>query len=128
MMSSQKQHLPSLATTISALGILLYCIGFLRIELELNNQRKRLNALENNPETKPPSSDSNVVKIIKDARGMYTVCSSCFTQPLNIVYNFMNSETSLTILKKKILCLLITIRSRLSVPVYVGSPCTLLGH
>ena len=72
-MASQKQHLPSFATTISALGILLYCNGFLRVELELNNQRKRLNALENNPETKPPSSDPDIVKIMKDARGMYTV-------------------------------------------------------
>ena len=69
-MTSQKQHLPSFATTISALGILLYCIGFLRVELELNNQKKRLNALENNPETKPPSSDSNNFKIVKDALGM----------------------------------------------------------
>ena len=102
-MTSQKQRLPSFATTISALGILLYCIGFLRIELELNNQKKRLNALENKPETEPPSSDSNIVKIIKDVRGMYKVCSSRFTQPLNIVYNFMNSKMSLTILKKNIL-------------------------
>ena len=70
-MTSQKQHLPSFATTISALGILLYCIGFLRVELELKNQKKRLNALENNQETKPQYSDSNIVKIIKDARGMY---------------------------------------------------------
>ena len=72
-MTSQNQHFPSFATTISALGILLYCIGFLRVELELNNQKKRLNVLENNPETKPPSGDSNIVKIIKDARGMYIV-------------------------------------------------------
>ena len=84
-MTSQKQHLPSFATTISALGILLYCIGFLRVELELNNQKKRLNALENNPETKPRYSDSNIVKIIKDARGMYTVCFSCLTLHFNIV-------------------------------------------
>ena len=124
-MTSQKQHFPSFATTVSALGILLYCIGFLRIELELNNQKKRLKALENNPETKPPSSDSNIVKIIKDVRGMYKIWSSRFTQPLNIVYNFINSKMSLTILKKNILrwlishhdltCLLITIRWRLSV-------------
>ena len=70
-MTSQKQLLPSFATTISALGILLYCIGFLRVELELNNQKKRLNALENNQETKPPSSDSNIV--IKDAGSMYSL-------------------------------------------------------
>ena len=102
-MTSQKQHLPSLATTVSTLGILLYCIGFLRVESELNNHKKRLNALENKLETKPPSSDSNIVKIIKDARGMYKVCSSRFTRPLNIVYNFMNSEMFLTVLKKNIL-------------------------
>ena len=85
-MTSQKRHFPSFATTVSALGILLYCAGFLRIELELNNQTKRLNALENKPETKPPSSDRNIVKIIKDTRGMYKVCSSRFTQPLNIKF------------------------------------------
>ena len=102
-MTSQKQHFPSFATTVSALGILLYCIGFSRIELELNNQKKRLNALENKPETKPPPGDPNIVKIIKDARGMYKVCSSRFTQPLIIVYSFINSERSLTILKKNIL-------------------------
>ena len=39
----------------------------------MNNQKKRLNVLENNPETKPPSGDSNIVRIIKDARGMYIV-------------------------------------------------------
>ena len=77
-MASEKQHLPSFANTISALGILLYCNGFLRVELELNNQRKRLNALENNPETKPPSSDPDIVKIIKDTCGMHTVSFVCF--------------------------------------------------
>ena len=85
-MASQKQHLPSFATTISALGILLYCVGFLRVELELNNQKKRLNALENNPETKLPSSDPDIVKIMKDACGMFLFlfCFVCFTQHLNI--------------------------------------------
>ena len=68
-----KPTLPFFCYHISALGILLYCIGFLRVELELNNQKKRLNALENNLETKPASGDSNIVKIIKDARGMYIV-------------------------------------------------------
>ena len=65
-----KTTLSFFATTISALGILLYCIGLLRIELELNNQKKRLNAIESNLETIPPSSASNRVKIIKDASGM----------------------------------------------------------
>ena len=69
---TQKQRFPSFATTISALGIILYCIGFLRVEIELNNQKERLFALENVAErTKPPSSDQRIVKIIKDVRGMY---------------------------------------------------------
>ena len=81
-MTSQKERFPSFATIISALGILLYCIGFLRVELELYNQKERLNALENSPETGPPSSDPNIVKVIRDACGLYTVCFSCFTQHL----------------------------------------------
>lgn len=69
---TQKQRFPSFATTISALGIILYCIGFLRVEIELNNQKERLFALENVAErTKPPSSDQRIVKIIKDVRGMH---------------------------------------------------------
>ena len=69
---TQKQGFPSFATTISALGIILYCIGFLRVEIELNNQKERLFALENVAErTKPPSSNQRIVKIIKDVRGMY---------------------------------------------------------
>ena len=69
---TQNQRFPSFATTISALGIILYCIGFLRVEIELNNQKERLFALENVAErTKPPSSDQRIVKIIKDVRGIY---------------------------------------------------------
>ena len=70
-MTDHKQRFPSFATTISALSIILYCVGFLRVELELNNQRERLQALENIPETEPPSSDRNIAKFIKVARGMY---------------------------------------------------------
>ena len=70
-MNAQKQRFPSIAATISALGIILYCVGFLRVELELKNQRERLQALENIPETEPPSSDRNIAKFIKVARGMY---------------------------------------------------------
>ena len=70
-MTAQKQRFPSFATTISALGIILYCVGFLRVELELNNQRERLQALENIAETEPPSGDPNIAKFIKVARGMY---------------------------------------------------------
>ena len=85
-MTAQKQRFPSIATTISALGIILYCVGFLRVELELKNQRERLQALESIKETEPPSSDQNIAKFIKVARGMYFSTSS------NAVVNFMPSE------------------------------------
>ena len=86
-MTAQKQRFPSIATTISALGIILYCVGLLRVESELNNQRKRLQALENIlAETEPPSSDPNIAKFVRVARGTYfSTCS-------NTVLNFMPSE------------------------------------
>ncbi|CAH3018139.1 unnamed protein product [Porites evermanni] len=52
-MASQKQSLPSFASILSVLSIVFYCAGFLRVELELNEQKMRINALENNEETKP---------------------------------------------------------------------------
>ena len=60
--------------------------------MELKNQRERLQALENISETKPPSSDPNIAKFIKVARGMYFSTSS------NTVLNFMPSEIVLPIL------------------------------
>ena len=47
-MASQKQSLPSFASIPSVLSIVFYGAGFLRVELELNEQRKRINDLENN--------------------------------------------------------------------------------
>ena len=52
MMASQKQSLPSFASILSVLSIVFYCAGFLRVELELNEQKKRINALESTEETK----------------------------------------------------------------------------
>ena len=79
-MTAQKQRFPSFASTISALGIILYCVGFLRVELELNNQRERLQALENIAETEPPSGDLNIAKFIKVTRGMYSFQCKNFMQ------------------------------------------------
>ena len=45
-MATQKQCAPSFATILSVLSIGFYCAGFLRVELELNEQKKRINALE----------------------------------------------------------------------------------
>ena len=67
-MACQKQSLPSFASILSVLSTAFYCTGFLRVELELNEQKKRINALENNQENKPrdvPNRD----KLIKNTHG-----------------------------------------------------------
>ena len=70
-MTTAKQHFPSFASTISALGIVLYCVGFLRVELEFKNQKKRLKSLENVPKSIDLSSSGPNVKVIKNPRSMY---------------------------------------------------------
>ena len=63
-MATQKQSAPSFATILSVLSIVFYCVGFLRVELELNEQKKRINALEIVAETEPPSSEAHSDAII----------------------------------------------------------------
>ena len=48
-MATQKQRMPSFASFLSVLSIVLYCAGFLRVELELHERKNRINArcLEN---------------------------------------------------------------------------------
>ena len=67
MMASQKQSLPSFASILSVLSIVFYCAGFVRVEFELNEQ-KRINALENNEET-TPSDVPNLNQLAKKSRG-----------------------------------------------------------
>ena len=62
----QKQSLPSFASIISVLSIVFYCVGFLRVELEMNEQKERISALENVAEAKPLVDDADI-KIIKNA-------------------------------------------------------------
>ena len=69
-MAVQKQSLPSFVSIISVLSIVFYCAGFLRVELELHEQKKRLNALESVAEAKSPSNDADL-EIIKNALGMF---------------------------------------------------------
>jgi len=66
-MAAGKQSFPSFASIISVLSIVFYCLGFLRTELELNDQKRRINALENVAENKP-SNHPDVTKLIKNAR------------------------------------------------------------
>ena len=69
MIASQKQSSPSFTSILSVLSIVLYCAGFLRVELELNEQ-KRINALENIEETKP-SDVPNLNKKTKSVAGKF---------------------------------------------------------
>ena len=67
-MASQEKSLPSFSSIISVLSIVLYGAGFLRVEFELNEQRKRIYALENIEETEP-SDAPNINKIVRNAGG-----------------------------------------------------------
>ena len=69
-MVSQKKSLPSFASILSVLSIVLYCAGFLRVEFELIEQRKRINALENIQKTKP-SEVPNLDKLMRNAGGKF---------------------------------------------------------
>ena len=81
MMASQKQSLPSFTSILSVLSIVFYCAGFLRVELELNEQKKRINALENNEET-TPSDVANLNQLAKKTRGKSFLFQ--FTKGMNI--------------------------------------------
>ncbi|KAL9967660.1 hypothetical protein ACROYT_G025940 [Oculina patagonica] len=61
-MAVQKQTMPSFASIISVLSIVFYCAGFVRVELELHEHKKRINALESDAEAKPPSNDPDIIK------------------------------------------------------------------
>ena len=67
-MVAQKQSMPSLATIISVLSIVFYCAGFLRVEQEIHEQKKRINALESVAEANAPSNNIDM-KTIKNAPG-----------------------------------------------------------
>ena len=71
-MTAQKQTWPSVASIISVLSIMLYCAGFFRVELELNEQKKRINALENIvAETAKPLSINGNANTIKNVPGKF---------------------------------------------------------
>jgi len=69
-MGVQNQSIPSFASIISVLSIVFYCAGFLRVELELHEQKERINALESVAEAKSPSSNADMT-IIKNHPGKF---------------------------------------------------------
>lgn len=72
-MTVQKSSFPSFASIVSILSVLLYCAGFLRVELDLKDQKNRINHLENIVKTNPPSNDGSIVKPIKNVPGKFMV-------------------------------------------------------
>ena len=78
-MVTQKQSLPSFASVLSLLSIVFYCAGFLRVELELNEQKKRINVLEDNGQTEPrPSFEPSLVDIPNTSSfGKFVNLKSC---------------------------------------------------
>ena len=68
MAAQESRSLPSFASIISVLSIVFYCVGFIRVELELNQHKKRLNDLESVAETEPTSNDPDK-KFISNAPG-----------------------------------------------------------
>ena len=66
MVTQKQSQFPSLASVLSVLSIVFYGAGFLRVELKLNEQKKRIDALENNRQTEPrPSFEPSLVDIPK---------------------------------------------------------------
>ncbi|XP_068755522.1 uncharacterized protein [Montipora capricornis] len=65
-MNSPKQSLPSFASIVSVLSIVFYCAGFLRIEFELSEHKKKINAIESVVEVQPPTSRSNFIQTTKN--------------------------------------------------------------
>ena len=72
-MTAQKQSLPSFASILSVLSIVFCCAGFLRVELELNEQKKRIDTLERVAETKPSSYVPDLEKLTKNAQGKFVL-------------------------------------------------------
>jgi len=67
MAAVQKQTLPSFSSIISVLSIMFYYVGFIKVELEMNEQKNRIKALENVAEAKLKSNDADMK--IKNAPG-----------------------------------------------------------
>jgi len=72
-MAFQKQTAPSFAVITSVLSIVFYCVGFIRLEMELHEQKNRINALENvaikaELPSNPPN-DPILTEVLKNAPG-----------------------------------------------------------
>ena len=65
MTAQKEQKMPSFPSILSVLSIVFYCAGFLRVELELDEQKKRIQALESIEETK---SHTNILDLVTKSK------------------------------------------------------------
>lgn len=72
-MAVQMQSAPSFASVISVLSIVFYCTGFFEVQLELNDQNRRISALESVAVSSKPPSNDQTIKLIKDAAGKFAI-------------------------------------------------------
>lgn len=70
-MAVQKQSASSFAFITFVLSIVFYCVGFIRLEVELHEQKNRINALESVVNAILPSDppDEPNIKQLKNASG-----------------------------------------------------------
>ena len=66
MNAQKEQEMPSFLSILSVLSLVFYCAGFLRVELELDEQKKRINALESIEESKSRASILDLVTKSKE--------------------------------------------------------------
>jgi len=89
IMTVQKKSMPSFASIVSVFSIVFYCAGFLRVELELYEQKKRINAVESVAEVKSSLNDVDM-KIIKNAPGKCVLCNLSLSSVKIKEYNHQN--------------------------------------
>ena len=65
MTAQKEQKKPSFPLILSVLPIVFYCAGFLRVELDLNEQKKRIQALESIEEAK---SHTNILDLVTKSK------------------------------------------------------------
>ena len=65
MTAQKEQKKPSFPLILSVLSIVFYCAGFLRVELDLNEQKKRINALESIEKAK---SHTNILDLVTKSK------------------------------------------------------------
>ena len=65
-MASKKQNFPSFASIVSVLSIVFYCAGFLRVEFELNEYKRRIHSLESASENQQRTSEPSYAPTTKN--------------------------------------------------------------